>query len=55
MAQEKDSADIAEIVIDQLVSQFHGSVKVMAHNPDKYSEMLALLKNYNPQFLPRRY
>jgi hypothetical protein len=55
MVKENVGQKVTEIVIDKLVGQFHDSVTVMANDSGKYSEMLALLKGYNPLFSARRY
>ncbi len=41
-----------EFAIDRLLSEFHGSVNAVAGDPERYTQMLSLLKGFNPKFYP---
>ena len=41
-----------ELVIDRLLAEFHNSVDLVARNPEKYAQMINILKTYNPSFRP---
>lgn len=52
MTAEIPSQDNQEFAINKLLAEFHGAVETTAANSEKYQQMLAALKKYNPSFEP---